>query len=228
MSHRRIRSLAGCRAAVLVGVALGGWATAGGCDGFTVKDDGGGGTSDTRGGGDGAAGADLAESDAAGVASDGAAGVGPGPYGALPSGYCCSDDGDCRYRNCKDVGGQRMCVDRCFSASACEGGLPGLTCVGKTSSTPGTCQLPAKTKCVPASKFRRGAREIGRCCVATRDNKAGYECRGNLCLSFGSASNPYICSRACDRTADCPGGYMCLNDDGFRFCAKLATTYSCQ
>src|SRR5579883_2022190 len=75
-------------------------------DGGTMGDDSGGGGSDSggQGGDSGGGGGDSGSGQA----------TGPGPWGALPTGYCCTSNDDCRHRNCIDTGGGiKMCSDDC-------------------------------------------------------------------------------------------------------------------
>src|SRR5258706_12926431 len=58
-------------------------------------------------------------------------GPGPGPWGALPTGYCCASKNDCRERNCQSFG----CSDSCFTDDGCNT-RPGYHCVGATMFDP--------------------------------------------------------------------------------------------
>jgi len=152
-------------------------------------------------------------------------GTGPGPYGALPSGYCCQSDLDCRYRSCVDINGSKMCSDPCQSDDGCAGRISGLTC----NQTSGRCEPDSPTAtCVDAATFPYGAKGLGACCIATHDGWAGFECQGNHCGAFGDLSNPYICTQVCYKPADCPGAFNCLSTGyGYGLCAPEAPTYSC-
>lgn len=153
-------------------------------------------------------------------------GSGPGPHGALPSGYCCATDADCRYRQCVQVGPVKMCLDYCSSDAGCEGLRDGFRCDDKSSR----CEpLSAPTSCRPASEYRYGAGKIGDCCAPRGDASAGAECAGNLCNAFGAARNPYICSIPCEWGAgDCPGGYSCLRITvATGVCAPVTERYDC-
>lgn len=156
-------------------------------------------------------------------------GTGPGPWGALPTGYCCTGDEQCRYRRCVDSGGGRMCADECHSDDPCQGGLPGFHCVGASTGKAGLClpQSAANTSCVPADQFKYGKKKLGGCCVATHDGRAGAECEGNHCGAFGELSNPFICTHVCAKAADCPGNYICTPVAHYSICAPLAKTYTC-
>ena len=130
--------------------------------------------------------------------------TGAGPYGALPNGYCCSADTDCRNRTC--TGG--MCIDRCSDDDGCLDMAGPFTCQGGLHEK--QCVPAATAKCVPATDFRRGTKKLGECCTATHDARAGLECEGGRCEAFGPSSNPYICGQACEKSSDCPGAFMCL------------------
>lgn len=146
---------------------------------------------------------------------------GPGQFGALPSGYCCATNADCRYRNCKTFGPIKMCSDPCDSNDGCNS-APGLTCNNGNMA----CEPATALGCVPAAQWQLGTKQLGDCCVATHDGHAGQECVGNRCVAFGPVSNPYICTNACSKPSDCPGAYMCSID---QFCVPSNTTsYTCK
>jgi hypothetical protein len=171
-------------------------------------------------------------SDASSVGEGSAGGeTGPGPRGALPSGYCCTSDAECRFRNCATIGGTKMCADVCSSAgtSGCDGDLPGFTCVGASASADGQCEPTSTTAaCVPASKFVHGTKKLGACCTALHTGKNGNECEGGHCSSFGNINNPYICVNACASAADCPGNYACSDTgSGYSICLMLSDPYTC-
>jgi hypothetical protein len=202
-----------------------------GCSDFrgaaVASPDGGGGDA---GGRDGSAGADGAvrNTDASPDGSPPGP-TGPGRWGALPSGYCCNSNEECRYRNCAFIGTTRMCTDECRGDSACEGHLPNFACVGATQFQPGRCEpKETSTKCTPQDQFTRGTKPLGACCTATHDGAAGLECEGGHCGAFGATSNPYICLNTCSKPADCPGNFTCLNVGGRGICGPLADPYTCQ
>lgn len=154
----------------------------------------------------------------------GTAPLGPGFYGALPNGYCCTQDEDCRSRKCVDSLGGRMCRDRCTSAEGCLDTAGPFTC-----DTNDLCAPEAGTTCVPANTYQRGTKKLGECCLATHDGRAGNECEGGRCDAFGADENPYICSQACKSAADCPGPYMCIPGPyDFKICVPEAKTYTCK
>ncbi len=136
-------------------------------------------------------------------------GYGPGPFGALPSGYCCSDDSECRSRHCEDLGGGKMCRDICFSNSICTR-PPDFAWTCDNGGTPheeGLCKPSGAFTCIPAAKFERGTRSAGDCCSATGDGWAGLECMGGRCIAIGDG--PYVCNHICVQPKDCPSGFVC-------------------
>jgi hypothetical protein len=157
----------------------------------------------------------------------GSARTGPGPHGALPSGYCCTANAECRDRNCVDFGGVRMCADECRAPEACQGRLSGLRCVIPDGGFYGRCEpAQAGTACVPASQFEYGPKKLGQCCDQTFDGRNGWQCEGNRCGQFDN--DPPMCTHTCDVPADCPGGYMCAPvADGYKICAPLSTPKPC-
>src|SRR5262245_1438712 len=70
---------------------------------------------------------------------------GPGPLGALPAGFCCSSDEECRSRAClSSGGGPRFCSDECRSDPVCSAWGAAFVCdlssgLCKPSGTPYTC-----------------------------------------------------------------------------------------
>ena len=162
---------------------------------------------------------------------------GPGPHGSLPTGYCCTDDTQCRYRHCVAVdalgapAGPKMCVDECYDTLFCTRPDLKFTCQAATSgSGPGLCIPPAGGfTCLDASTFIRGASPIGACCNAgvggTNDGTAASACEGNNCMS--SDDNPLICTHRCASQADCPGGFVCDRFGTSKACLKTASPYTC-
>ena len=150
-------------------------------------------------------------------------GTGPGAHGALPSGYCCSDDTECRGRRCAETTpGNRMCLDECRAQETCERYAVTFTCDAPARGEEGYCQPPTGFACIPAAQFGRGTRETGGCCTPTFDGRAGEECEGNLCIALGDG--PFVCTHRCDTTKDCPGGYIC---GPFGTCMPANTGYTC-
>ena len=162
------------------------------------------------------------------ASADSGGATGPGPFGAMPTGYCCTKNEDCRFRNCATIGGVQMCSDPCDTNDGCNV-KPGYTCVGATPQDSGRCEPTAPgTACIPAATFPRGGKKLGQCCTATHDANAGLECEGGQCGSFGDVSNPYICTNVCTKPADCPGNYLCSPvTNTYSICLALATTYTC-
>lgn len=150
--------------------------------------------------------------------------TGPGPRGALPNGYCCTADTDCRARSC--VAG--MCADTCADEDGCLDTAGPFTCEGARGEK--RCVPQGAVTCVPAASFARGTKKLGECCVATHDARAGLECEGGRCDAFGPTTNPYICGQACEKAADCPGAYMCIPGPyNFKICVPEATQqYTCK
>jgi hypothetical protein len=196
---------------------------------------GGSGSGGGSGGGSGSSsGTSGSSSGGSGSSSGGDAGsvaYGAGPEGALPSGYCCTSDEDCRNRYCVDLGGgNKMCEDECDgSQSACQGLLPGFTCTWDDAMVDGFCEpMSPTTQCVPADQYQHGTKPDGACCSATGDATSGQECLSGNCGAFGDQSNPYICNLACDATRTCPGTALCSNVGVYSVCAPLANMYTCQ
>ncbi|MSP63402.1 MAG: hypothetical protein EXR72_24280 [Myxococcales bacterium] len=210
-----------------------------GCGGFKALPVGDGGSGDLAG----SAGADIAAppgSDLSGLPEGDMAklpgdpdmakpqgGTGPGPYGALPSGYCCTANVECRFRRCLAMAGGMMCSDNCDGDGSCP--EPEYKCIGATMFDPGRCEPVVKAmKCTLAAMFQRGAKKLGACCSATHDWKAGLECEGGRCDAFGDIKNPFICNQACAKAADCPGAYKCTPiDDNLSICLPFADPYTC-
>lgn len=169
--------------------------------------------------------ASSAQDGASGDSSDGA---GPGAFGALPSGYCCTKNDDCRYRNCATISGVAMCADPCETNDGCNI-KPGYTCVGANAQETGRCEPTTPgAACIPASSFPLGTKKLGQCCTATHDANAGLECEGGHCGAFGDISNPYICTNVCSKPADCAGNYLCSPvSSAYSICVALAATYTC-
>ena len=154
-------------------------------------------------------------------------GHGAGPQGSLPTGYCCSKDEECRYRSCLDFGGVRMCADHCYGDLACQGNLPGFRCSSADAGQRYCEPVAAGQACVPAQQATYGSRGLGRCCLATHDNRAGGECESGRCIAFGSSSNPYYCTNLCTKPTDCPGSYTCIAIPGGAVCMASGDPYTC-
>jgi len=154
--------------------------------------------------------------------------AGPGAHGSLPSGYCCTQDAECRGRHCVAVGAGKMCLDTCQSQSACEArGREGKFKCDGAQFEEGLCQpIAASAACVPQAMFIRGTRKVGDCCAATGDGNAGDECEGNRCVSIGEngVDNPFVCSHWCESTKDCPSPSVC---SPFNDCVPANRPYTC-
>lgn len=166
---------------------------------------------------DGGAGSSSASSSSSASGSSGAptsGPTGPGPQGSLPSGYCCNDDRECRYRHCVAFGGgaQKVCEDSCRTPGKCKTRTMTFTCTSPSFGEDGWCEpeTPAFT-CIPAETFVRGTRQVGECCEQLRSLDNGEECGGNKCVAImlSGQDNPTVCSQWCDSTKDCPSGTIC-------------------
>lgn len=141
---------------------------------------------------------------------------GPGPYGALPFGYCCTNNEECRDRNCAQVGGQKMCLDGCRAQETCEGKtLPaGFLCDAASQYEDGWCQPPSGFQCLAANTFVTGAKATGACCSPTGNGLSGVECAGGHCDWYKASQDPsydppFFCTNRCEVPADCGSGMKC-------------------
>jgi hypothetical protein len=203
--------------------------SSGGSGGSSGSSSGGSSGSGSGGSSGGGSGSSSGSSSGGDGGSGGA--YGAGPEGALPTGYCCTSNEDCRNRYCVDLGGgNKMCEDECDGAqSACQGLLPGFTCTWDDAMVDGFCEPTSpSTQCVPADQYQRGTKPDGACCSATGNATSGQECLSGNCGAFGDQSNPYICNLACDATHTCPGTSLCSNVGVYSVCVPLANTYTCQ
>lgn len=154
---------------------------------------------------------------------------GPGPYGALPGGYCCTSDEQCRFRHCRSVdGGEKMCLDECSSSRQGICDRPGIDfrCVTYTADFDSACEPPPGFKCLDPSTFVRGAKSTGECCSYEESGLFGHECEANLCLALGQG--PWVCTRFCEAGTDCPDGYRCVDVLARKECAPASSTYDCK
>ncbi len=169
---------------------------------------------------DGGAPADLAGTDAATAG-------GPGPLGALPTGYCCTTNAECAGRRCvQSDGGASYCADQCIGDPSCLP-LAGYAC----DKTRHVCAPSTSPACTPASQFHAGTGLLGACC-SSRD-----QCLGGNCTYTGVTGNPYYCTQGCTTTADCPNSYLCVTSPPYtideRNCEKMdpfqnvGDTYTC-
>jgi len=179
----------------------------------------------------------TADASADGPATDSSLGDagnrGPGPHGSLPTGYCCNDDSECRYRRCVDTtssgGTGKMCLDECFSQSFCTRPDITFSCVQPDAGQRGLCQPPVGFACIPADQFVRGALPVGACCnagsAATNDGTAGSACEGNQCAA--TDTGPLVCTNRCTFQADCPGDYTCTLFGTSKACVPSSASYTC-
>jgi hypothetical protein len=141
---------------------------------------------------------------------------GPGALGALPSGYCCTRNTECRNRRCESG----ACVDSCQRTSDCPRGF--------TCDALDLCDPPADfLRCLDQSTFTPGSRPTGACCDGTGDPRGG-ECAGGSCINTGSSTGASYCTQGCDLDSDCPRNYGCWSLDAGRFsdgrmCWKLSS-----
>jgi len=156
---------------------------------------------------------------------------GAGDYGALPFGYCCTSDSECRDRHCVQVGSQKMCQDECGYPETCQGkGLPtGFTCNG-TPSDRGQCVPPSGFTCLPANTFTLGTKPAMSCCTPTGNGTAGLECMGGHCEYYKESQDPNyeppeFCTNHCDVPADCGKGMKCQLELGL--CVPANETFTC-
>ena len=185
--------------------------------------------------GDGASGRDSSPPTDGRDASDASFpdGRGPGPYGSLPSGYCCNADSECRYRRCVDTGGGagKMCLDECFQQIFCTRPDITFTCTAPDGGVGRSlCQPPSGFACIPAAQFVRGTDPIGACCnapdPANADGTAASHCEGNQCASVGEA--PLVCVHRCSFAQDCPSGFACTMFGTSKACVPTTSTYTCK
>lgn len=149
------------------------------------------------------------------------------PLGALPSGYCCTSDDQCRYRHCvESANGQHMCVDECSPARAFVCTRPDIdfTCVA--SETSYRCAPPNDFECLDPSTYVHGTRKTGACCDVSDDGLMGHACEANMCIATGN--NPWVCTRRCDSGADCPNTFQCASVGDRKECVPSISPYTCQ
>jgi hypothetical protein len=155
--------------------------------------------------------------------------MGAGPLGALPTGYCCASDSDCRNRHCELVNGTKMCLDFCLSDETCMGVATGFHCAF-TNAGYGFCEPTSpSTACAPQALYRHGTKPLGACCQHLSDGRQGSECLSGVCSQVG-VENPYVCTQDCTMTGSCPIKYTCghADDVGLRYeCLPVAFDYSC-
>lgn len=154
--------------------------------------------------------------------------TGPGPLGALPSGYCCSSDDECRFRNCVETGngGGKMCLDACSASRPFICKRPDLDFTCASLGTSQFCQPLGSFACLDAAQFVRGTKGTGSCCTAVDDGTMGRECEAHLCLALGT--DPWFCTRRCDGDNDCPSDYRCVPVADRKECVPRSTPYVCK
>jgi len=188
------------------------------------------GSSSSSGSSGSSSGADASPDAPTGTDSGGASALsGPGPHGSLPSGYCCTEDSECRYRHCVDTGsGGKMCLDECATDTFCT--RPDLAFTCDPVGSPRLCKPSAGFACIPASKFERGKRQIGACCNAgvapNNDGTAGSQCEGNQCAAVGAS--PLVCTHRCESQGDCIGGFACIQFGTSKACVPTSSAYTCE
>lgn len=156
-----------------------------------------------------------------GAAADGAAArLGPGPLGALPAGFCCVSDDECRSRHC-DVAllGHKICIESCVSNADCTHYSDQFFCFPDYHLCSQKSEL---TACIPP--YERGDKPTGACCNPNAANP-GQECAGGWCITSGATDNPYYCTQGCKADADCPAGYAC--DQPNAQCRRVDVVFSC-
>jgi hypothetical protein len=150
-----------------------------------------------------------------------AASTGPGALGALPAGFCCDSDQDCRGRNC-DVAmlGHKICIEPCLSDADCTHYSDRFFCY----PTYHLCSsIDSPFACLPP--YELGARPTGACCDPNAAHP-GQECAGGWCITSGATGNPYYCSQGCQADADCPANYAC--DQPSAQCRHVDVVFYCQ
>jgi hypothetical protein len=182
------------------------------------------------GGVDDLAGADLTGADLLGVdlstpGNDAQmGGTGGGPLGALPAGFCCTSNDDCRSRRCRALaGGGQFCTDDCDHDSICSVWGGQFSCDTNAS---GECVAKPGATCLDPSLYHYGERPIGSCCQVGFD-KSGQECLGGLCDATGPDSNPFYCTQGCDGNTPCPAPYVC-NSASFCSLSDPNAPYTCK
>lgn len=159
-----------------------------------------------------------------GLAGSADAGTGPGPLGALPAGFCCQSNGECRERNCMNDGpGPKFCVEDCLTDDDCNpSGNTRFFC------DPNLMRCRPKIalySCDDPSQWVYGTKATGACCDSAAP-RLGSDCEGGWCIHSGAAENAYYCTQGCLAEGDCPNGYTC--DMTRSRCVHVDTVYLCQ
>jgi hypothetical protein len=155
--------------------------------------------------------------------------TGPGPLGALPTGYCCVNTTDCRSRRCIAVQlGTYFCSEFCERDTDCDTGFHCDTAYN-------SCVPSVGAGCIDPAVYNHGTLPTGACCAWDDD------CLGGRCTRTGNAANPFYCTQGCSNNAidtPCPSGFTCTSaDNGYidlRFCQQSQALlddnflYTCQ
>lgn len=197
-----------------------------GVDGSDDSGTGGASDSDALGRDDATSSLDASDAQARDATSDGAT----GPLAnALPSGYCCTNDEQCRMRHCLDSPSGRMCFDECSADTQWFCDRPNLDfrCDLAAPSFDQACRPQAGESfaCLDPSAFVRGTKEAGACCAMREDGLLGQECASNLCMTKGNG--PFFCTQICEAGADCPTDHDCVEHLFYKLCVPRGTTYTC-
>jgi hypothetical protein len=153
-------------------------------------------------GSDGGAG-DLASG--AGDLAAPAGGNGPGPLGALPTGFCCAANEQCRSRQCFSfASGPYYCADFCDTTLQCSGFSTQFTCDPNGSCAP----INDSYSCLDGATYSYGSKPTGACCDGAAQ-RPGQECLGGWCLRTGATTDPFYCTQGCNNLTACPAGYTC-------------------
>lgn len=163
-----------------------------------------------------------------GASDDGRAG--PGPFGALPTGYCCTNDEQCRQRHCLPSDAGRMCFDECNAQAQgfCDRPFLDFRCDLGQPEYQQTC-IPQEGEaftCLPPSQFVAGTKAAGECCASRPDNLHGQECASNLCIQ--KRDGPWACTRICEAGVDCPTDWSCIPQIYWSICVPNGLTYTCK
>jgi hypothetical protein len=137
-------------------------------------------------------------------------GIGRGPLGALPAGFCCSSNEMCQSRRCINLGtGPYYCSPLCADDLDCN--QYGLFHCDTANQLCAPVNDPYT--CVDESNYHYGSRPTGACCQP--GNHGGEPCQGGICISTGNPANPFYCTQGCNDKTPCPGGYTCYASPQF-------------
>jgi hypothetical protein len=155
------------------------------------------------------AGTDLSDGPGPGDMSKGgvdAASFG-GPFGALPVGYCCNSDYECRGRTCASVGGQKFCQEDCDRTSTCTAWGAALYCGGNYRCVPTSSGFA----CMDPAAFTLGTKPPGTCCDLDA-KRSGSECIGGVCNGWNTSEQGTLvplCTQGCKSGEACAPGWVC-------------------